>query len=117
MTESIEVWPDKSKCLSDVHGRGFCNCDFPDVPPSVMPLERSSEMQHVAGSVLRRGRAQAESYGAALVVIAIDREPKPGAELESLPTPGYAFGCAATSDDDETIALALRAIAKRLEHA
>jgi hypothetical protein len=98
-----------------MHGAAdaFPGSDFPDA----MPLERSSEMQHVAGAVLRRGRAQAESYGAALVVIAIDREPKQGVELEALPTPGYAFGVASTSDDDETIALALRGIATRLERA
>lgn len=118
MTEAIEVWPDKAKCLSDVHGPGFCNCDFPDIPPpSVVPLEPDSQMQHVAGSVLRRGSAHANEYGAELVVIAIEREPKPEAVLEGLPAPGYAFGIASTSDDDETIALALRAIASRLERA
>jgi hypothetical protein len=82
-----------------------------------MPLEPASEMQHVASSVLRRGAAQANQYGAELVVIAIEREPKPEAALEGLPAPGYAFGMASTSDDDETIALALRAIARRLERA
>ncbi len=82
-----------------------------------MPIEPTSEMQHVAGSVLRRGAAQANQYGAELVVIAIEREPKPEAVLEGLPAPGYAFGMASTSDDDETIALALRAIARRLERA
>lgn len=80
-----------------------------------VPLEPDSEMQHVAGSVLRRGRAHANEYGAELVVIAIERDPKPEAVLEGLPAPGYAFGIASTSDDDETIALALRAIASRLE--
>lgn len=83
--------------------------------PFAMPIEPTSEMQHVAGSVLRRGAAQANQYGAELVVIAIEREPKPEAVLEGLPAPGYAFGMASTSDDDETIALALRAIASRLE--
>ena len=82
-----------------------------------VPLEPSSEMQHVAGSVLRRGRAHANEYGAELVVIAIEREPGPEAVLEALPAPGYAFGVATTSDDAETIALALRAIARRLERA
>jgi hypothetical protein len=82
-----------------------------------LQLEPASEMQHVAGSVLRRGAAQANQYGAELVVIAIEREPKPEAVLEGLPAPGYAFGMASTSDDDETIALALRAIASRLERA
>jgi hypothetical protein len=81
----------------------------------VIPLEPASEMQHVAGSVLRRGTAQANQYGAELVVIAIEREPRADAVLEGLPAPGYAFGIASTSDDDETIALALRAIARRLE--
>lgn len=80
-----------------------------------VPLEPDSQMQHVAGSVLRRGSAHANEYGAELVVIAIEREPKPEAALEGLPAPGYAFGMASTSDDDETIALALRAIARRLE--
>jgi len=83
----------------------------------IVPLEPSSEMQHVAGSVLRRGRAHANEYGAELVVIAIEREPGPEAALEALPAPGYAFGVATTSDDAETIALALRAIARRLERA
>jgi len=80
-----------------------------------MPIEPMSEMQHVAGAVLRRGAAQANQYGAELVVIAIEREPRPEAVFEGLPAPGYAFGMASTSDDDETIALALRAIARRLE--
>jgi hypothetical protein len=86
-------------------------------PIEELPIDRSSEMQHVAGSVLRRGRAQAEGYGAELVVIALAREPNAAASLELFPTPGYAFGIASTSDDDETIALALRGIAKRLERA
>jgi len=81
----------------------------------IVPIEPSSEMQHVAGSVLRRGAAQANQYGAELVVIAIEREPNPEALLEALPSPGYAFGYASTSEDSETIALALRAIARRLE--
>lgn len=85
--------------------------------PAKLPLGPASEMQHVAGSVLRRGRAHANEYGAELVVITIEREPKSEAVLEGLPTPGYAFGIASTSDDDETIALALRAIASRLERA
>lgn len=83
--------------------------------PIEVPIERDSEMQHVAGSVLRRGRAQAGQYGAELVVIAIERDPSPSAVLEALPDPGYGFGYASTSDDAETIALALRAIANRLE--
>lgn len=94
---------------------------------SEMPLERDSEMQHVASAVLRRGKAQANQYGADLVVITIERDPRTGsmaavpvvppdvAILESLPDPKYAFGYASTSDDSETVALALRAIASRLE--
>lgn len=82
---------------------------------ATLTIEPASQMQHVAGSVLRRGRAHANEYGAELVVITIEREPKPEAALEGFPAPGYAFGMASTSDDDETIALALRAIASRLE--
>lgn len=83
--------------------------------PIEVPVERDSAMQHVAGSVLRRGRAQADQYDAELVVIAIERDPNPRAVLEGLPDPKYGFGVATTSDDAETIALALRAIANRLE--
>lgn len=94
-----------------MHGAadGFGGSDF--------PTENSSEMQHVASSVLRRGRAQANQYDAELVVIAIEREPRPDAVLEGLPDPRYGFGYASTSDDSETIALALRAISRRLERA
>jgi hypothetical protein len=103
-------------------GGGALNDDQRDALRSVsmveeIPIEPASEMQHVAGSVLRQGRARANEYGAELVVIAIEREPKSIAALEALPAPGYAFGMASTSDDDETIALALRAIARRLERA
>lgn len=80
-----------------------------------VPLERDSEMQHVAGSVLRQGQARAHEYDAELVVIAIERDPERRAVLEGLPDPKYGFGYASTSDDSETIALALRAIAARLE--
>lgn len=94
-----------------MHGAadGFGGSDF--------PTESSSEMQHVASSVLRRGKAQANQYDAELVVIAIERDPTPDAVLEALPDPRYGFGYASTSDDAETIALALRAIANRLERA
>lgn len=87
------------------------------VVDATIPIETASEMQHVAGSVLRSGRARANEYGAELVVIAIERDPMPSTVLEALPAPGYAFGIASTSDDDETIALALHAIARRLERA
>jgi hypothetical protein len=97
--------------------RAAFDADVARVAAACVPLEPSSQMQHVAGSVLRRGRAHANEYGAELVVISIEREPKPEAALEGLPAPGYAFGMASTSDDDETIALALRAIASRLERA
>jgi len=80
---------------------------FEPQEPRPVPLERDSEMQHVAGSVLRRGRAQANQYRAELVVISLG---DPSDE-------GYSFGYASTFDDAETIALALRAIASRLERA
>lgn len=85
--------------------------------PIGVPLEPASEMQHVASSVLRRGRAQANEYGAELVVVAIQRDPTPAAALEAMPDPRYGFGYASTSDDAETVALALHAIARRLERA
>lgn len=98
-----------------MHGAAdeFGGTDFPDA----VPLEPASEMQHVASSVLRQGRARANEYGAELVVVAIQRDPTPTAQLEALPDPRYGFGYASTSDDAETVALALHAIARRLERA
>lgn len=29
LAEKFSVWPDQSKCIGDVHGRGFCSCVFP----------------------------------------------------------------------------------------
>jgi DNA adenine methylase len=31
MDGSVAKWPDRSKCESDVHGPGMCNCKFPSV--------------------------------------------------------------------------------------
>ena len=98
--------------IRKLYGEGREEESRPD-PQATLPLDRTSEMQHVAGSVLRRGSAQANAYDAELVVVAIAR----GEQLQLEGVPGIAFGLASTSDDDETIALALRGIAHRLERA
>lgn len=102
--------------IRKLYGEGRAEENQPD-PATEVPVERDSAMQHVAGSVLRRGRAQADQYDAELVVIAIERDPNPRAVLEGLPDPKYGFGVATTSDDAETVALALHAIAARLERS